>query len=655
MEFELTDEIKILGVSKVLVTGGKLSTIYVYNGKACAQCHYYKNQLENTLTALKAALISNGQFGDEKTIDKIILLLSEIWIKSEESKRQSSGNGKDGKEKKKRPEYLAYKYSNRKKGDLHEAIILGGKPAFLVFSYDAKNIAKTFASCEYILEETRIIIPPDLESYPYEPYEFENMNEILGYMERARNETVDSLYNQSKKIAQDYNDQNKNKVNLLAIDINWSYFQDKFPTTHYDIVLGSNGSGKSSYGDTYTSTGYRVVNLTDPNAANINRILGTIEPGQCTIVSDETGQINEHPDLMAILKTGYSINKKISKINDYSRKPEFFFPYCYKMIIAEKMPNLKDAKGVHDRSFTFTAFKGRPKYDIKETLEPQGDPARQERLDSLNDFRKLMLVYRLLHFKDRIEDIDVGVEGREKELSKPIIQLFYKTHAQKEVETTLQHWLNQRTERKNTALEPVVHPTVVRLVNQNGKEVYVRDIWENITIGIDSLSGPPPDPKKPNEFQSEDYGTIYRNQISNILENVFGGKPKHNRDGNSYTFDKEELARVGKAYGIPTNIQTKLMEPEPEKCEDCEGDEGIREEVGDKMNEYDDNLQGKNDEKDTKKGNSPSVETSQPSRLHKHKPYRIKNDLWGCTNCMFKGDRFDLNDTNCTGKENNRN
>jgi hypothetical protein len=98
LEFELTDEIKILGVSKILVTGGKLSSIYLYNGKACTQCHYYKNQLEKTLTALKAALISNGQFGDEKTIDKIILLLSEIWVKSEESKQQSSGNAKEGKE-----------------------------------------------------------------------------------------------------------------------------------------------------------------------------------------------------------------------------------------------------------------------------------------------------------------------------------------------------------------------------------------------------------------------------------------------------------------------------------------------------------------------------------------------------------------------------
>ena len=128
---------------------------------------------------------------------------------------------------------------------------------------------------------------------------------------------------------------------------------------------------------------------------------------------------------MSILKTGYSVRGKTSKINDNTRDPEFYHTYGFKMIISERMPNLRDAKGVTDRSFPFTTYKGLPKYDIKETLEPQGNPARQERLDTLNDFRKLMLVYRLLHYKDTIDDVDIGLEGREKEVSKPIIQLFH--------------------------------------------------------------------------------------------------------------------------------------------------------------------------------------------------------------------------------------
>jgi hypothetical protein len=492
---------------------------------------------------------------------------------------RGNGNGKDRKkssrgEKNKgtqaQQQYTTYKYSNRGKGSLHESIILAGLPVFLKYE---NGEVKTV---EHVEEPTRIIKSPHSEHYPYEPYEFESMNEVLNYVERARKESIDSLYLQAKQIAADYNDQKKDKVNLLAIEIISSYFQDRFPTTHYDIVLGGNGSGKSSYGDTFTAVGYRVVNLTDPNAANINRILGVIEIGQCTIVSDETGAINKHPELMSLLKTGYSARGKTSKINDNSRNPEFFYTYCFKMIISERMPNLSDARGVVDRSFTFTTYKGRPKYDIKETLEPQGNPARQERLDALNDFRKLMLIYRLLHFKDPISDVNVGMGGREKELSKPIIQLFYGSKVQKEVETTLQNFLNLRAEKKEITLEPILHPIVARLVSEEGNEIYVKRIWEEIKVTIEGYS----DEKKPYEHQTLEYGTIYNNSISNILEHTFGGRPKHREHGNTFIFDVEELSRVGKAYNLPTKIQTKIIVKEEEGCyygdspEDPEGSEG---------------------------------------------------------------------------------
>jgi hypothetical protein len=443
----------------------------------------------------------------------------------------------------------------------------------------------------------------------HEPYEFQNMDQVLGYMERARKETIDSLYTQAKQIATEYNDQQGDKINLLTIDIVWSYFQDKFPTTHYDIVLGGNGSGKSSYGITFGATGYRVVNLTSPNAANINRILGSIEVGQCTIISDETGAINKNDDLMSLLKNGYDSKGKTSKINDFTREPEYFHAYCFKMIIAERMPNLRDARGVLDRSFCLTAYRGRPKYDIKETLEPQGNLGRQSRLDKLNDFKKLMLIYRLIHFRDPIPDINVGVEGREKELSKPVIQLFYGSKAQKEVEATLQSFLNLRTEKKEIALEPVLFPIINALVSgQRNKEIYVKDIWQKIKEEIAGYIDP--DNKRPQEYQTLEYGTIYNNSIGSICENTFGGRPKHKKDGNTYTFDPDELKRLGKAYNITSNIlATKIGEG-------SEGSEGNSEEhpaVNNTSNPRQTNSDG-----------AHPTEPSQPSPLH-HNNNKNKN------------------------------
>jgi hypothetical protein len=68
---------------------------------------------------------------------------------------------------------MAYKHSNRKKGDLHEAIKLSCKPVFL------KCENGLIKAVDMVEEDIRIINPPYAENYPYEPYEFKDMDEVL--------------------------------------------------------------------------------------------------------------------------------------------------------------------------------------------------------------------------------------------------------------------------------------------------------------------------------------------------------------------------------------------------------------------------------------------------------------------------------------------
>ena len=49
---------------------------------------------------------------------------------------------------------------------------------------------------------------------------------------------------------------------------------------------------------------------------------------------------------MSLLKDGYDSKGRTSKVNDFTRDPEFFHAYCFKMIISERMPNLRNARGV---------------------------------------------------------------------------------------------------------------------------------------------------------------------------------------------------------------------------------------------------------------------------------------------------------------------
>jgi hypothetical protein len=235
--------------------------------------------------------------------------------------------------------YPAYKYSKSGKGILHEAVIVGGLPVFLKYENDE------IKAIPYIEESSRIIRPPNSEECPYEPYEFENIEEVYSYKERAGSETNDSLYRKAKPIVKKYNDQDEYKLVLLSADIVWSYFQDKFSTTHYIGIVGDNGSGKSTVGDTFETIGYRVVNMTDPNAANLFRVLGTIEAGQCTIVADEAEKIDKLPEILSVLKTGNQIKGKVPRMNMNIIKQEFFWTYCFKIIIAKKSPDQRNAKG----------------------------------------------------------------------------------------------------------------------------------------------------------------------------------------------------------------------------------------------------------------------------------------------------------------------
>src|SRR5215217_4195937 len=338
-------------------------------------------------------------------------------------KFRAAEKAKDKEEKKR--EFTAYKFSNRGESDLYEAIIIDGIPYFIKFNQDKKKIQMV----PHIEDATRIIKPLEKEEYPYQAYEFENFIEIEKYAEKIINEEInlDVLFKKSKSIVKKFNDQDSHVLDLIAADVLFSYFQDRFTTTHYLLILGGNGSGKTSIGDTFGAIGYRVVIMTDPTASNLFRLLGFIEPGQCTIILEEAERIDQSQDLMGVLKTGYSYYGKVPRINTNTNKQEFFYSFCFKIIISERPPNQLVAKGVHDRIYPIECYQGDPQYDIKEVLNPTntGDEKNKETLKEILDFRKMLLIYRLIHFKDLIPNLDIGIKGREKELAKPLIQLFH--------------------------------------------------------------------------------------------------------------------------------------------------------------------------------------------------------------------------------------
>jgi hypothetical protein len=140
--------------------------------------------------------------------------------------------------------------------------------------------------------------------------------------------------------------------------------------------------------------------------------------------------------------------------------------------------------------------------------------------------KQLMLVYRLMHFRDPIIDLDVGVQGRDKELVKPLLQLFYRGDAQNEIKDALQLLLDEKNARKQYSLESALIGIVNNLMAQNGTELYAGAIWKHILQQVPSTY----DDRRPSQYETVEYGVLY-NTVTNLLVDKFGALGKERAAG----------------------------------------------------------------------------------------------------------------------------
>jgi hypothetical protein len=494
---------------------------------------------ENGITEKENILLLKSHLNDNH--DEILAAVFSNTNSCSSTNIEDSNSTDDGKPK--RP-ITTFKYSQLGKGELYEAVFIeNGSPVFIKYN-DQLN---EFQAFEQIEEATRILTPPTLEECPYLPYEFESLDEINNINNFIENNNIglDYFYNKGYEIVSKYNNQSKSKLRLATIKIITSHFQDRFPTTEYLYLVGGNGSGKSSLAETFRALAYKTVVMTDPSAPNLFRLLGFVEPVQCTMVLEEADKIDKITELMAVLKTGYSYFGSVPKINPYSLKQEFFYTYCPKIIVSERSLNQSIAKGVNSRTFPINCIKGSTKHDIKEVLNPTntGGPENKKLLQEIMSFRKLLLVYRLKHFKDPIPDLNIGVEGRDKELVKHSIQLFYGCECLEEVQETLQYFLDLKNEKKESTIESILLQLVATLVKYEGPEISSQKIWNELMGEIPGTVNE----KNPNEYHTEDYGTIYRTStLPSYLGDSLGGKVKHTKKGNIWIFNRDTIESLAK-------------------------------------------------------------------------------------------------------------
>jgi hypothetical protein len=463
---------------------------------------------------------------------------------------------------------IVYKFSGKGQASLRESVIIAGIAYFIRKTYIEKRNEDVVTVEPFIEEATKIIRPPFIEECPYNPYEFKTPEEPNIYLQKAKLETINTIYHKVRSLVREFVDVSEETLTILSADIVASYFQDRFSTVHYLFILGDNGTGKTALGHVFECLGYRAVNITNTTESFWFRVFGTNEAGQVTIIAEEFDRIDEKSQIMAMLKEGYHPNAKVPRMNNENTKMNFFLPFGFKIMIAERSPNENKAKGLLDRSFPIKTYKGHPKYDIKEVRNPQGNKERQKTLDQITDLRRLLLSFKIEHFKDPLPEVDIGLDGRDKELCKPLLQLFYGLGASKEtlneIENALRHFLDLKNNRKDDSLEALIYPIIVDIVSRYGNEISTSLLWDHIARSIDGYFDKFIDKegneciKNPNVFHTLDHGNLYRNSTISMIRDKFGAEIKHKKIGNFLLFNPNQLARAGGIYGRTEGIQTKL-------------------------------------------------------------------------------------------------
>ncbi|ALI37212.1 hypothetical protein NMY3_03025 [Candidatus Nitrosocosmicus oleophilus] len=458
-------------------------------------------------------------------------------------------------------EFSTYKYTVN--NQIYEAVLIEGLPYFITI-----NGKGQLEIVDKIVEETRILKPPFKEDYIYQPIAFESIEELESYIETARHLTFDDLFRKIRKYVSRFIVHHEHVLDYISALIIFTYFQDKFPTVPYTMFVSDNGSGKSTIGDMFEVIAYRCVNMTDPTTANVYRILGNIETGQCTLVFDEVDKIDQS-DMMSVIKSGYEKNKIITRTNTNSGKQEHFHAYGVKVMLGERTPDPSRAKGVLDRTFIISNFKGKPELDIKEIKNPE-NKVHIRTAKELDTIRKTLMAYRLIHFNDEIINIETGLEGRDKELSKPILQRFYGTKCLQDIENALEKLLNEKHDRKAHSLERDALEVIVKLFEEYQDGVIpFSEIWYSMEVKTNGHINE----YKRHQLETEVHGTLYKTSFSKMLRDKFGAKDPSTREANtrSLAFDIDKTMKYLESYtkeNGPTQIECSLVKSDSSDSSD---------------------------------------------------------------------------------------
>ena len=233
---------------------------------------------------------------------------------------------------------------------------------------------------------------------------------------------------------------------------------------------------------------------------------------------------------MKIYKNGYTAGFKVFRLDlpiGGGRKQDAYNTFCFKAFAAEKRPDSQKAKGFKTRTLELPCTYGIPKYDISEIVNPAGDDIDQGLLDELNNVRNSLLIFKLLHQNDRIPNIKLNLQNREKQLFKPLLRVFQDTDTFKTLLPIVSTFVGEKRQARSHTLTAFLCKLISGLVDKNknegGSALESSAIWEQFKTEL-----PGGEMIGRFTYNSEEFGEISQKALTAILIDQFDAKrPKH--------------------------------------------------------------------------------------------------------------------------------
>jgi len=296
--------------------------------------------------------------------------------------------------------------------------------------------------------------------------------------------------------------------------------------------------------------GYRAIYDTSITPANIYNFGSQLEEGQCIIIEDEVGDIDDQIEKKKMYQVSYRSGTKVTRMYENnnssnnkrkSSRQQSFFMFCFKVFASEKMPDKIKSKGFLERLIPLRSLPGEPQFDISEVVNDAGDEQFKELYQELIDIRKLLLIYRLLHYNDFFPNIKLNIKNRYKQLTKPLIRLFQNTETVNEIINSLSKYLIEKNQKKMDSFDSILLTLVIDLVAEHGTILYNEQIWEELKQKYPR--GKIED--KPYSWYIEDNGIVSKTKITNTCETKFGAKEHRDKEkGRGLIFNQDILNKL---------------------------------------------------------------------------------------------------------------